>query len=88
MDTSGPVFFNMGYPVKTQVGNGLSKLFDLWGHTIDMSDQAFFILKDFGLHDEEGNKTNVSNPLTAGKRRSGRFLSLVITVHPYQADPN
>ena len=29
-----------GYPVKTQVENGLSRIFDFRGQTIDVSDQA------------------------------------------------
>ena len=45
-------FFDMGAPVKTHVENGLSKIFDLRGHTIDVSDQAVFILKYLGIHDE------------------------------------
>ena len=49
-------FVDMGSQVKTQVDNGLSKLFGFWGHTIDVYDQAFFILKDSGIHDEEGKK--------------------------------
>ena len=53
-----------------------------------MSDQAVFILKDSGLYNEEGKKTNVSKPLTASQRRSGRFLSFMMTVQPDQADPN
>ena len=81
-------FVDMGAPVKTQVVNGLSKLFDLQGQTIDVSEQAVFILKDSGLRDEEGKKTNVSNPLTAVQRRSGRIFPFVMTVHPNQADPN
>ena len=64
----------MGFPVKTKVENGLRKLFDLWGQTIDVYDQAVFILKDSGIHDEEGKKTNVSNTITASKRRSGSFF--------------
>ena len=75
-------------PFKTQVENGLIKLFDLCGQIIDMSDQAIFFLKDSGLHDEEGNKTNVSDPLVAAQRGEGRFLSFVITVYPDQADQN
>ena len=55
----------MGAPDKTHVKNGLSKLFDFCGQTIDVSDQAVFISKDLGLRDEEGNKTNISDPLTA-----------------------
>ena len=61
-------------PVKTQVENGLSKLINLFGQTIDVSDQALFTLKDSGLHDEEGKKTNVSDLLTVGQRPSGRFF--------------
>ena len=67
-------FVDMGAPVKIRVENGLSKLFNLWGQTIDISDQAIFILKDSGLHDEEENKTNVRYPLTTSQRRSGHFL--------------
>ena len=74
-------------PVKTQVENGISKLFDFRGQTIDVSDQAIFILKDPGLHDDEGNKTNVRYPLKEGHRRSGRFLSFMTKVHLDQADP-
>ena len=37
-------FVDMGAPVKTQVGNGFSKII-LRGQTIDLSDQATFILK-------------------------------------------
>ena len=65
---------DMGSPVKTQVENGLSNLFDFHGQTIGVSDQAIFILKDSVLCDEEGKKTNVSDPLTVSQRRSGRFL--------------
>ena len=50
-------------PVKTQVENGLNKLFNLRGQTIDLSDQAVFTLKYLVLHDEEGKKTNVINAL-------------------------
>ena len=39
-------FVDMGYPVKNQVENGLSKLFDFRGKTMDRSDQAVFALKD------------------------------------------
>ena len=57
-------FVDTGSPVKTQAENGLSKLFDLRGQTIDVSDQAVFILNDSVLNYEEGKKTNVTNPLT------------------------
>ena len=55
-------------------GNWISKLFDFQDQTIDMSEQAVFTWKDLGPHDEEGNKTNVSDPLTVGQRWSGRFV--------------
>ena len=45
-------FVDTGVPVKTQVENGLSKLFNLRGQTIDVSDPAVFILKYLVLHDE------------------------------------
>ena len=76
----------MGAPVKTQVENGLCKIFDLRGQTIDVSDQAVFILKELGIRDEEGKETNVINPLKEGHRRSGRFLSFMTKVHLDQAD--
>ena len=47
----------------------LSKIFDLRGQTSDVSDQSIFILKDSGLHDEEGNKTNISNRITSDQSR-------------------
>ena len=81
-------FVDMGSLVKTQVGNGIIDLFDLRGQTIDVSDQAIIISKDSGIHDEEGNKTNVSKPITVGQRRSGSFLFFMMMVHPDQADPN
>ena len=81
-------FYGTGYPVKKQVENGLSKLLDLQGHTIYVSDQAIFILRDSGIHDEEGKKTNVSDPLIEAQRRSDSFLSFTMTVHPEKADLN
>ena len=62
-------FFYMGSPVKNQVENVLSKLFIFRGQTIDVYDQAVFTLKYSGLHDEEGNKINVSGPLIETQRR-------------------
>ena len=76
----------MGDPVKTQVENGLIKLFNFRGQNIDIFDQVVFTLNDSGLYDEEGNKINTSRPLTAVQRRSGRFVLLMMTVHPYQDD--
>ena len=46
-------FVDTGSPVKTQVENGLSKLFDLQGQTIDVSDQVVFTLNYSGLHYEK-----------------------------------
>ena len=45
-------FVDMRAPVKKQAENGLNKLFDLRGQTIDMSEQDVFILNDSGNHDE------------------------------------
>ena len=81
-------FVDMGALCKTQVGNGISKLFDFQGQTIDVSGQAVLILKDSVLHYYELNKTNVSYPLTTVQRRSGLYLSFMVTVHPYQSDTN
>ena len=81
-------FVDTAAPVKTQVENGLSKLFNFRCQKIDVSDQSILTLKHLGLHDEERKKTNISDPLTADQRRSGRFLSFMMTVHPDQADPN
>ena len=50
--------------VKTQLENGLNKLFNFQGQTIDVFDQAILTLKYLGLHDEEGNKINISDLLT------------------------
>ena len=58
-------FFYIGDPVKNQLENGLSKLINFQGQAIYLSDQGVFNLKDLGLHDEEGKKINVSDPLTA-----------------------
>ena len=66
-------FVDFGALFKTQTKNGLSKLFNLRGHTIDASDQATFNLNYLGLHDEEGRKINTSDPLTLSQRRSADF---------------
>ena len=58
-------FVDMGSAVKTQVENGLSKIFGLRGHTIDTPDQAVFNSNYSSFHDEERKKINTSNPLTA-----------------------
>ena len=66
-------YVDMESPVKTQVEIGLSKHLNLRGQTIDVSEQAVFILKYLGLHDEGGKKTNISDLLTVCQRWSGRF---------------
>ena len=73
--------------MKTQVGNGRINLFNFWGETIGVSDQAILALKHSGLHDEEGEKINIINPLTSSQRKSGCFLFSVVAVQPYQDDP-
>ena len=78
----------MGAPVKTQEENGLRKLFNFRVQTIDVPDQAVFIWKDLGIHDEEGKKTNVSNPLTTAQSRCDIFLSFMMKVQPDQDDPD
>ena len=60
--------------MKTHVENGLIKLFNLRGQTIDMSDQAVFTLKFSGLPDEEGNKSNINDLLAATPRQSVIFF--------------
>ena len=78
----------MGAPVNIQVENGRIKLFNLQGQTINTSDKAVFTLNDSGFQDEDRKKINTSDPLTAAQRQSGRFLCFMMTLHPYQADPN
>ena len=51
-DICAPVFVGMGAPVKTQLGNIMSKLFGFWDQTTDTYDQSVFTLKYLGLHDE------------------------------------
>ena len=80
-------FVDMGSLVKTQAENGISKIFDVQGQTIDVSDQYIFILKDSSLQDEEGKKTNLSDPLTAAQRSSGHFWSFTMKVYLDKADP-
>ena len=80
-------FVDIGSPVKAQVENGLTKLFDFQDQTIDVSDQAIFILNYLGLRDEEVKKTDISDLLTAAQKRSGHFLSFMVTVYPDQDDP-
>ena len=70
------------------MGNGLSKLFNLRGRTIDLSEQSAFTINDSFLRDKEVNKINKIDPLAATQRRSGHFLPFMITAHPDQASPN
>ena len=56
--------FDMVSQVKTQMENDMSNRFDFWGQTIDTSNQAVFTLKNYGIHDEEVKKINISDPLT------------------------
>ena len=81
-------FFDMRAQVKTQVENMLSKLFDFWVQTIDVSDQAVFTLKYLVFYDEEGRIISTSYPLTAAQRQSGHFLLLMITIYRDQSYSN
>ena len=83
----GACFVDIGALVKTQLENGLSKLFDFRGQTIYVSDQAVFVINNSSLRDEEGKKINVNELLTAAQRQSGHFLFLAMMVHPDQAGP-
>ena len=49
-----------------------------------MSEQAVFT----GIYDEEGKKIKICGLLTESQRRPCRFVSFMMTVHLYQADPN
>ena len=66
-------FVDMGVPVRTQVENAFYKIFGLQGQTIDVTDQAVFISWDLVLHNEEGEKTNLSNLIKSSQRQSGSF---------------
>ena len=44
--------------------NGMNKIFDLRGQSINVSDQASDTLKDLGIHNKEGKIINISNLLT------------------------
>ena len=54
--------------------NGLSKIFDLWGRNIDVSDQAIFILKESSIRDEEGKKIDIGDLITSTQRQPCRFF--------------
>ena len=67
--------------MKTQLENGIIKIFDLQVQTIDLYDQAVFTLEYSGLNVELG-KINISETLSETKRKLGSFLLLTMTVHP------
>ena len=52
----------------------MNNIFHLRGHTIYVSDQAVFTLKYLVIHDEEGKKINISDLITATRRRQGCFF--------------
>ena len=79
-------FSDIGSQAENQVENGLNIILNFRGQTIDVSDQAFIILKYFGLHYEEGKKINTSHPLKARQRQEGSFLSFKMKVHPDHSD--
>ena len=47
-------FVEIWYPVKTQVGNGLSNIFGVQGQTIYVYYQATLNLKYSAFHDKDG----------------------------------
>ena len=69
-------FVVMWDPTKTQMKNGLRKLFGFQEQTIDVSEQAVFALNYSGLRDEKGKKLTIKKPLTFTQRWSGDFFSL------------
>ena len=81
-----PICFEMGASTKNQVENGLSQLSNFRGHTIDVYEQAILTLTYSDLHDEQGKKINIRDPLTEVQRQPGSFLSFMMMVHPDQAD--
>ena len=54
----------MGAPAKTQVENGLNKLFNFWGQIIYVYEKAVFTLKYSDVYDEEGKKINIRDQIT------------------------
>ena len=54
--------------METQLENGLIRVLNFRGHTIDVSNQYVFTSKDSGLHDQEGKKFKKSDPLTTTQR--------------------
>ena len=77
-------FVDMGALANTHTENGLKKIW-LMGKEYQCVWSLFFVLTDAGLYDEVEEK-NTSNQLTAAQRRSWRFLSFTMKVHPYQDD--
>ena len=70
-------FVDIVDPVKTHVKNGLNKIFDLQGQSIDVSDQDLFVLTHESLHEKEGRKTTIGDPLSEGQRQTHRLLSFI-----------
>ena len=81
-------FFWHGSHGENQMENGLSKIFYVRVQTIDVSDQAIFTLNYSGIHNEEWKKINKSKSLTSTQRWWDHFMSFMMMVHQYQADPN
>ena len=75
-----------GRPRENSGGNCLRKLFDLWGHNIDVSNQSVFTLNDSCLYYKEEKKTNIQESITETQRILYHFLLLMMTIHPDQAD--
>ena len=74
-------FVDMVTPVKTQVVNGMEKLFDFQGDIIYISDQAFFVWTNMRLYDEEGErKFDQTTYINTEARRM--FLSFMVIFHP------
>ena len=73
-------------PVKPQVENCLSNIFNLWVQTIGVSDQDVFTLKDSGLHDEKG-KNHYKRPAHSSPEATRSVWLYTMTAHPDQADP-
>ena len=44
---------DMAHPVKNWAGNGMQKIFNFWGHNIDVYDQYVFVITDVDHNDEE-----------------------------------
>ena len=76
-------FPDIGGPTKTQVENGLHKLFNFREQKIDMSDPNVFLLSDAKLHGERGRLLIIDLPdISAAARQAGRFCNLLSTGPP------